>query len=111
AYLKATGAEKRSHERDLYSTKHLNRFFAGKVLESLRGKDIREYTDMRRDEGMSNSTINRELGLLSSAINYARREWEWEIPNPVQGRKPKEPEGRIRWAKREEIETLIREAG
>lgn len=28
AYLTSTAAEKRSHERDLYSTKHLNRFSA-----------------------------------------------------------------------------------
>ena len=56
-------------------------------------------------------TINRELGLLSSAINYARREWEWDIPNPVSGRKLKEPEGRVRWITRSEADALIQAAG
>ena len=34
---------------------------------------------------------------LTAAINYARSEWDWEIPNPAQGRRQKEPEGRVRW--------------
>ncbi len=56
---------------------------------------------------MSNATINRELEVLSSAINYANREWEWQLPNPVQGRKLKESEGRVRWITRAEAVALI----
>jgi integrase len=48
--------------------------------------------------------------MLSSAINYARREWEWSIPSPVTGRKLKQPEGRVRWITRSESEALIRAA-
>ncbi len=47
---------------------------------------------------------------MSAAINYARREWEWDIPNPVAGRMPREPEGRLRWITRAESEALIRAA-
>ena len=55
-----------------------------------------------KEEGVSNSTINRELALFSAAINYANREWEWNIPNVVAGRKLKEPPGRVRWITYEE---------
>ena len=37
------------------------------------------------------ATINEEIGLLSAAINYAWREWDWECPNPVPGRRLKAP--------------------
>ncbi len=37
---------------------------------------------------------------MSTAINYARREWDWDIPNPVAQRMLKEPEGRTRWISR-----------
>lgn len=73
------------------------------------GFQIREYIDARR-EIVKGSTINRELSLLSSAINYARREWEWDIPNPVSGRKPKNGDGRVRWISRAEAAALLREA-
>ena len=61
----------------------------------------------RRGDGAAPATINRELGLLSSAINYARREWEWNIPNPVEGRKLQAPEARIRWLTQAEAAALI----
>ena len=53
------------------------------------------------------STIRRELSLLSAAINYARIQWGWNIPNPVEKRKPPQGEDRIRWLKAEEAERLI----
>lgn len=110
AYLKATEAEKRSADRDAWIAKNLTRFFTGRVLTELRAVDIRAYIDMRRSESIKDSTICRELSLLSSAINYARREWEWDVPNPVMGRKPHQGEGRIRWIIRAEAANLIRAA-
>jgi integrase len=71
---------------------------------------VRGYVEHRRVALVCNATINRELSVLSAAINYARREWEWEIPNPVSGRKLKEPEGRMRWITRAEAERLIHAA-
>ncbi len=54
------------------------------------------------------ATINREIGLLSEAINYARREWEdWDIPNYAEGARLKEPEGRVRSLAIEEARRLI----
>lgn len=110
AYLKATSAEKRAAERDRYSLKRLYPFFSGRELNSLRPVDIRDYIDRRQADGVSPATINKEIALLSAAINYARREWDWDIPNPAARRKLKEPEGRVRWITRAEALSLIRAA-
>jgi integrase len=110
AYLKATQDEKRSAERDRYSAKHLCQFFTGYWLETLKGSDIRAYIEARKSEGATAGTVNREIGLFSSAINYARNEWDWDIPNPAMGKRLREPEGRIRWLAKEEAARLIRAA-
>lgn len=110
AYLRATEGEKRAAERDRYSAKRLYPFFTGRELQTLAAIDVRGYIEHRRDAGAGNGTINRELGLLSSALNYAKREWEWECPNPITGRKLREPEGRVRWITHAEAQALIRAA-
>ena len=67
--------------------------------------------ERRREQGVSDTTINRDLALLSAAIGYANVELEWMLPNPVAGRKLAEPEGRVRWITREESVALIEAAG
>jgi integrase len=110
AYLEGPAAEKRSRERDMYSAKRLYPTFTGRELQTLCPKDVRDYIGERRKAGAEPGTINREIGLLSSAINYARQEWDWDVPNPAQGRRLREPEGRVRWIVRDEAEALIRAA-
>lgn len=135
-YLQATQEQKRSAERDLYITVNLKMFFAGRSMNALCADDVHEYTRWRReahkrDESQSgtleesthrtarkrgyrgrprpvaDSTIRRELSLLSAAINFARREWTWKIPNPVEERKPRHGDDRIRWLKPEEANQLL----
>jgi len=108
-YLRAT-ADKRSADKDRMRTKHLRRAFGGMVMNEITPAHIRAYVDGRKSEGIGNATINRELALLSAAINYANKEWEWALPNPVKGRKLKEPEDRVRWLTTEEVEKLVRAA-
>jgi integrase len=107
AYLKGPGQLKRATERDRYSAKRLYAAFSGCDLGTLAPLDIRAYIDRRTAKGAAPGTINRELGLLSAAINYARKEWDWDIPNAAQGRRLREPEGRVRWITQAEAETLI----
>jgi integrase len=106
-YLEGPGAEKRSAERDYYSAKQLYPHFSGRELTALGAGDIREYIAARKAKGVGPGTINRELGLLSAALNWARQDLEWDVPNPAQGRRLKEPEGRVRWITRDEATTLI----
>ncbi|WP_295449106.1 site-specific integrase [uncultured Thiodictyon sp.] len=109
AYLKGPSADKRA-DRDRYSAKHLYPAFTGRNLATLAPSDVRRYIDDRRAAGAQPGTINREIGLLSSALNYARREWDWAIPNPAAGRQLREPEGRVRWLSKEDATRLIQSA-
>jgi integrase len=109
-YLQGPGAEKRSAERDRFSAKRLTDAFSGRDLAAIRPADVAAYIEQRRQAGAEPGTINRELGLLSAALNWARRDLEWDIPNPVQGRRLREPEGRVRWLRRNEAEQLIQAA-
>ncbi len=110
-YLNETMHRRRQGEHRVRTiAKPLFRAFTGANLNELRMTDIRSYIRERRSIGRAASTINKEIGLLSAAINYARREWGWDIPNPVAGCRQKEPEGRLRWITREEAERLIRAA-
>ena len=79
-------------------------------MEGLRGADIAAHITRRRAEGVKDSSINRELEVLSAAINHARYHLEWNLPNPVQGRMLKEPEGRVRWISREDAVLLLEAA-
>jgi integrase len=109
-YLQAT-RDKRSADKDRMRTKHLRCVFGGREMHALLSADVRSYIETRRRQGRSNATINRELALLSAAINYANREWDWALPNPARGRKLREPEGRVRWITRAEAQGLIEAAG
>jgi len=109
AYLKATAEVKRSANKDITSTRHLRSVFKDSVMNDLTGSDIRAYISKRKEE-VSNASINRELALFSSAINYANREWEWNLPNVVAGKKLKEPPGRTRWITYTESAVLLEKA-
>ena len=108
-YLKATES-KRSASKDRQRCKTLRRFFGGRIMNDLVPVDIRRYIALRRKEKISDSTINRETALLSAAINYANREWDWQLPNPAKGRRLAEPEGRVRWLTRAEAGVLLQQA-
>jgi len=110
-YLEGPGTEKRSAERDRFAAKRLFPFFSGRMLGDITGSDIRAYIDQRKDDGVGNATINKETGLLGTALNWARRELDWEVANPVEGRKLKEPPARSRWLTRAEAAALLRTAG
>jgi integrase len=105
-YLKETRGVKRSAERDAWSAKHLQPFFSGRVLRNLKRSDVREYIAQRKAAGLKGSTVNREIGLLSSALNRARLEWDWDISNPAQGMRESEGEGRKFFLTRAQFEAL-----
>ncbi|CAG4883758.1 Bacteriophage integrase [Georgfuchsia toluolica] len=106
-YLDARRHEIRSHARSLYGYKRLYPHFAGRKITDIRRADVRDYIESRRVDGVKPATINRELDLLSAAINHARFEFELDIPNPVHKMSLKEPEGRVRWISRDESTRLI----
>lgn len=74
---------------------------------ALSGKLLAQWRDHRLKE-VSGSTVNRELNLISHAINIARKEWEIHISNPVELiRRPKENKARERRLSSEEEMRLM----
>jgi integrase len=106
-YLQGPSKDKRAHDRDLYAAKRLTPFFQGRALNALGPAEIQAYIDQRRATGVGPGTVNKELNLLSSALNYARRRLQWDVPNPVEGMRLRPPEGRIRWIDRATAVRLI----
>lgn len=72
--------------------------------------DVSWYVTSRRRGGVAASTINRELALLSAAINYVIQRHDWPIRNPVEENRLREPPGRARWLTRQEVAALLRVA-
>ena len=110
AYLKATKSTKPSHGRDICSMRHLRPVFGGRRLSEIDTVTIRSYIRQRRSDGAAASTINKEIGVFSSAISYAQKERGWRVLNPVKGIRLKEPAGRVRWLTNAESQALIEAA-
>jgi integrase len=110
-FMKETMGRRRTGERRVkVAVKPLYRAFSGRDVTRLRVLDVRAYIRQRREAGLAASTINKEVGFLSAAINHARKEWGWDIPNAAQGQRLAEPSGRVRWITRAEAAALIRAA-
>lgn len=81
-----------------------------KPLKDLTSPDLHNYRQTRLNAGIKPNTINRELSVISAAINHARRKWGVSMQNPVkyQWLKPDPP--RIRYLNQNEAKTLITQA-
>lgn len=110
AFINAKRDQWRAADRAAIACRHLQAHFSGMSAERIRRADVAKYIQARKEDGVSGSTINRELDLLSAASNYVRVTLEWNVQNAVSGMSLKEPEGRLRWITREEAERLIAEA-
>lgn len=102
----------RSGQRDRYSLKRLQPHFSGRDLRELKRGDVRRYVTARLADGVCESTVKRELKLLSAAINFVRTEHDSpELPNPVQSLGLDGGESRVRWISRSEASSLILATG
>jgi len=114
-YLRET-VEKKSHSRDLTSANALQPHFSGKIMQKLQPIDVAEYKKLRRSKisatgkRISDSTIGKELMLVSAAIKYVNRELGWEIPNILTGRIPLGRIMKVRWLRHEEADELVFQA-
>lgn len=106
-YLPSIAGELRSYARIECAHSRLDAVFRGRDMTILRRPDIAAYIAQRKRAGAANGTINREIDILSAAINYAVKRWEWPLPNPVAGMSLKMPEGRLRWLTEEEAQRLL----
>lgn len=107
AYMSEVTPSKKNPRRDRYSARHLQPVFTGQPMARIGVAEVRAYIKQRQDEGASAGTLNKEINLMCAAINWARRELEWELPNPWSARRQREPPGRTRWLTLDETERLI----
>lgn len=82
-YGKEVSREHRGHESERIRLSALQRHRIGKLsLAKLKARDIAAYRDERM-KTVSRATVSRELDLLRSALNVARRDWGFNLENPV----------------------------
>lgn len=85
-------------------------FFGRYTLAEITPKLIVQYKSKRFADGVSPSTINRELAVMKNAFNLAIREWEWCRDNPfLRVSMEKENNKRDRWLTDEEEARLLQE--
>jgi integrase len=107
SYLTGTSDKRRSEDTVQMHVKRLRTFFGGVEMETLDAVAVGDYIKQRRLQGVSNTTINRELEVLSAAIRYAVTTLRWSLPNPAATAMMREPESRVRWLTEEEAEALL----
>lgn len=81
--------------------------WTAKRLSTLAGTDI---ADLRAAwlQRVSGSTVAREMTLLSTILEAARRDWGWLAVNPARGvRRPAEPPPRRRGVTQDEIDRVV----
>lgn len=109
-YRDTVSNEKRGHvpERKRIDV-FLRQRWSALTLAKVDAATLSRYRDTRLKQ-VQPGTVIRELGLLSSIFEMARREWGYTaFQNPLAGlRKPKAPEGRERRLKPGELQALIK---
>ena len=106
-YLDDVAPNMRSADTQAIRVKKLMKHPIAEVnMANLSSRHIAEYRDERLKLNKPNTVI-RELAVLSSIINHARREWGLNITNPVTMiRKPSSTQGRDRILNNEELTRL-----
>jgi integrase len=107
-YSEQVSPTKRGHAEEVIRLKALQRArIAGYSLSNLTPERVAAFRDERLLHVKAGAVI-RDLSLLSSVINHARREWGVAVENPCAlVRKPATPPGRTRVLSSDERERLF----
>lgn len=105
-YLEYSRTNKKSHERDFHSLKHLNAYFGNKRLAEITPWLIEKYKRKRSKEAKP-ATVNRELACLKHLFSMAIK-WNEATDNPVRKVKLfKEKNESLRYLSIGEISRLV----
>lgn len=78
-----------------------------KMLHQFTVADITAWRNKRSSQ-VSPGTVLREMSLLQSVFEHARRDWRWTTGNPFRDvRRPSKPQGRSRVISMAELEKLL----
>ncbi|MFA5394345.1 MAG: site-specific integrase [Candidatus Ratteibacteria bacterium] len=101
---------KKSWKRDILSINNLNKSFADKCLSRITPYEIENYKNKRKNDGVSEATINRELACLKIIFSKAV-EWGRVMDNPVKRIKFfRENNQRQRYLPPEELKRVLKNA-
>lgn len=89
------------------TARHLAAHFAGRNADDLDATAVHGYIAARQAQGAAPATVNKELAMLSAAINAYNLAHAAAIPNPASHAKLPEPHGIVRWITRDEAQRLI----
>ena len=110
-YLREVADHKRAARRYHTAARALFPHFNGRLLADIGAQEVRAYIAHRQAQGRQPGGINRELGLMSGAMRWAKNELEWNIPaNPWASRFLKASAPRTRFLSQEEAAALLHAA-
>ncbi|CAB3781276.1 tyrosine-type recombinase/integrase [Pararobbsia alpina] len=112
-YLEKISPEKGKHEwnttRIAFFKEQMN--FVGALVRNVKPEQIADWRDSRL-KVVKESTVNRDLNLLSAVFEGARNEWKWIHTNPVhEVKRPKDPPPRRRRVSDEEAQVMTAALG
>jgi integrase len=93
--------------RDRSAFRPLVATFTGRCLAEIGGAEVRGYIAIRQTAGVGPAAINKEIGRMSAAVEWARKHLDWDLQNPWKTRRLPEPAGRARWLSQEEAALLL----
>ncbi len=92
--------------------KHLYSFFGETCTLGEIEQRIGSYEQFRKVKGISPATVVKELGILRTMFNIARKQWKWKVDNPVSDIKlPKGRNERVRYLSEDEYKRLFEALG
>ncbi|MBN8461506.1 MAG: site-specific integrase [Dechloromonas sp.] len=111
AYYSTAARDQKGKVRLKWTIAYWKTKYGNIPVANITRRSLSQHIETRRIAGKSNSTINREISILSASINYAIKRWSWNIANPASGLYLKIPEGRLRWLTHAEAKILLHHAG
>lgn len=106
-YLKEN-AHKRSIESDKMHLRWLDKHLRCFQLHEIDRDIIDEIAQLKEDEGVKKSTVNRVLEILRALLRKAHQDWEWIDKVPVIRMRVCE-KNRVRWLTEKEASRLLKE--
>lgn len=99
---------KKGATREVYALLRIKSEIGEITLDKLNAKTVATYRD-KRLKTVSGSTVNRELNVLSAALNHAKKEWGYQVKNPIADiKRPTSAKGRERRVPQSEIDYILR---
>ena len=106
-YENHTRARKKAVETQMRRLERFKEFFGGMMASEIRWNDIERYKEKRLSEGVSRSTINRELKILKSVFSRAKDLGLYEGEAPKIELFKEDGSERLRYISPEEAKALV----